>query len=171
MFKRGKHAAEEELPVEEVADVEVIEEPVEALPEEEGDYRGREEQLDSALSALGDRAHDLESDTDVVVGEPSQVTITNEALKRLSDAVGEELMPVPESTATSPSYYQYPGGIQMRDITRWHTGNGAQAIQYIGRATRFDLVTKSHSEEGRIEDIDKAINFLEDEKKRLKGEF
>lgn len=141
MFKRGKHAAEEELPVEEVADVEVVEAPVEAV--EEGQLTeeeiSRQEELDKILREF--------------IGS------------------GEDLMPVPESTVTSPSYYQYPGGIQMRDITRWHTGNGAQAIQYIGRATRFDLVTKSHSEEGRIEDIDKAINFLEDEKKRLKGEF
>lgn len=83
----------------------------------------------------------------------------------------DELMEVPVSTATSPSYYEYPGGVQMRDITRWHTSNGGQAMQYVGRATRFDLKSKYQSEEGRIEDLDKAINFLEDEKKRLKGEF
>lgn len=198
MFKRGKHAAEEELPVNEVADIE----PVEAgqLSDEEIRYQ---QELDSYVLKASQEPWDHEAEQRLVDQlnehntyngrsgdyrrdftlddfkddsfDPASVTSKyvgdGETWSATVAADVDELMEVPVSTATSPSYYEYPGGVQMRDITRWHTSNGGQAIQYVGRATRFDLKSKYQSEEGRIEDIDKAINFLEDEKKRLKGEF
>lgn len=65
--------------------------------------------------------------------------------------------------AINPSYYKFPGGVQAIDITRHLNGNGAQASEYIIRSTRTDGVIKGDP----IENLDKAIWFCEDEKKRI----
>jgi len=62
-----------------------------------------------------------------------------------------------------PNYYILPNGAETVDITQWLTGAGAQAVQYVVRATRIDGVVKGKP----VEDIDKAIFWLNVERKRL----
>ncbi|MBF6085167.1 hypothetical protein IU485_27725 [Nocardia cyriacigeorgica] len=72
------------------------------------------------------------------------------------------------SNALSPNHYQFPGGVQLRQISAHLTSFGGQAVQYVGRATRLDEQANKHPTiEGRIEDLNKAINFLRWEIERL----
>ncbi|AST15208.1 hypothetical protein SEA_APPLECLOUD_42 [Rhodococcus phage AppleCloud] len=62
--------------------------------------------------------------------------------------------------AINPDVYQgFSNGAQMIDITENLNGNGAQAVQYIGRSTRLDGVVKGDP----IEDLTKAKWFVERE--------
>lgn len=72
----------------------------------------------------------------------------------------------PESdSVNSPNYYVLPNGREVIEFSQWLNGNGAQAVQYIARSTRIDGVVKDNP----IEDIKKAILFLEAELKRLES--
>lgn len=62
-----------------------------------------------------------------------------------------------------PNYYLMPTGAETIDISQWLTSAGGQAVQYIVRATRTDGVVK----ENPIEDVDKAIFWMNVERKRL----
>ncbi|AOT23613.1 hypothetical protein SEA_BOBBYDAZZLER_45 [Rhodococcus phage BobbyDazzler] len=65
--------------------------------------------------------------------------------------------------AINPDVYQgFSNGAQMIDITENLNGNGAQAVQYIGRSTRLDGVVKGDP----IEDLTKAKWFVERELQR-----
>lgn len=82
----------------------------------------------------------------------------------------EEVEPVRDAEATgsavkSPSYYVLPNGHEVIEFSQWLNGNGAQAVQYIARATRIDGVIKDDP----IQDIEKAILFLKAEKNRLES--
>ena len=66
----------------------------------------------------------------------------------------------------NPNYYQFPSGAETIDITQFLTGNGAQATQYIVRSTRFDRELKGNP----VEDLTKAIWFIEREISRLEDE-
>lgn len=62
-----------------------------------------------------------------------------------------------------PNYYVMPDGAEVVHITKWLNSSGGQAVQYIVRSTRIDGVVK----ENPIEDIDKAIFWLNVERERL----
>lgn len=64
-----------------------------------------------------------------------------------------------------PNYYMLPNGAETIHITQWLSGAGAQAVQYIVRSTRIDGVVKGKP----VEDINKAIFWLNVERKRLEG--
>lgn len=74
--------------------------------------------------------------------------------------------------ALSPNHYQFPGGHELRHITAHLTSFGGQAVQYVGRATRLDERANKHAHlEGRIEDLNKAINFIQWEIERIQALF
>lgn len=75
-----------------------------------------------------------------------------------------------EDDPVSPSHYVLPGGEQVSWISRYLTSNGGQSVQYIARSTRVDGNNKSQDVQGRIEDLRKAVWFIEDEIFRLEEE-
>lgn len=71
--------------------------------------------------------------------------------------------------AINPKHYQFSNGTQLIDITENLNGNGAQAVQYITRATRLDGRNKADTVDGLVEDLKKARWFVDREIGRLKG--
>lgn len=65
-----------------------------------------------------------------------------------------------------PKHYQFPSGVEVRQISGYLTGFGAQALQYVARATRMDDGNKGD----RIEDLRKSIKFIEWEIERLEAQ-
>lgn len=82
------------------------------------------------------------------------------------NAIGRLSKPISGDTATSPGYYKFPSGAEVRQISSYLTGNGAQALQYIARSTRLDGINKGD----RIENLEKALLFTQWEIDRLKAE-
>lgn len=68
-------------------------------------------------------------------------------------------------SAIDPGYYQFPGGHEVRHISAHLTSFGGQAVQYIARSTRLDGKNKGDT----IENIDKAIKFLQWERDRIEA--
>ncbi|SUE29573.1 Protein of unknwon function (DUF3310) [Nocardia farcinica] len=71
--------------------------------------------------------------------------------------------------AINPQHYQFSNGTQLIDITENLNGNGAQAVQYITRATRLDGRNKADTVDGLVEDLKKARWFVDREIGRLNG--
>lgn len=70
----------------------------------------------------------------------------------------------------APPYYTGLGGnLQVQDIAGHLTGNAAQVVQYVVRASRLDGRNKAKDLAGRIEDLKKARIFLDFEVARLEG--
>ena len=69
------------------------------------------------------------------------------------------------SEMVPPDYYRFPSGVQVVDISEWLTGNGAQVVQYVARATRVDGVVKG----APVEDLRKAAVLLGREIERLEA--
>ncbi|KAA0916447.1 DUF3310 domain-containing protein [Dietzia sp. ANT_WB102] len=65
-----------------------------------------------------------------------------------------------------PDYYRFPSGVEVIDISEWLTGNGAQVVQYVARATRTDGVVKGDP----LGDLRKASLLLYREIVRLERE-
>ena len=63
-------------------------------------------------------------------------------------------------------YYRFPGDVEVRQISAHLTGFGAQAAQYVIRATRLDGNNKGD----RVGDLEKAIDFIRWEIERIQGE-
>ena len=63
-----------------------------------------------------------------------------------------------------PNYYLMPNYVEVKEIARYLTSNGGQAVQYIARATRTDGIIKGNP----ISDLEKARDMIEDEINRLK---
>lgn len=63
------------------------------------------------------------------------------------------------------SYYDFPGGVEVRQISAHLTGFGAQALQYVARATRLDGKNKGDV----VSDLTKAIDFIRWEIERIEG--
>ena len=63
-----------------------------------------------------------------------------------------------------PNYYLMPNCIEVKEIARYLTSNGGQAVQYIARATRTDGKIKGEP----IRDLEKARDMIDDEIARLK---
>ena len=61
-------------------------------------------------------------------------------------------------------YTSHPSGIETIEITRWMNFNLGNSIKYIMRSGK-------KSEDTAIQDLEKAIWYLNDEIKRLKGEY
>jgi hypothetical protein len=59
-------------------------------------------------------------------------------------------------------YYKF-GDVQVLDISRHLTSNAGQALQYIARSSRLDGNNKGDT----AGDLQKAIDFLRDELKRI----
>ncbi|WMI33940.1 hypothetical protein SEA_ERENYEAGER_69 [Microbacterium phage Erenyeager] len=67
--------------------------------------------------------------------------------------------------AIDPSYYEFPGGHEVRHISAHLTGFGSQALQYVARSTRLDGKNKGDT----VENLQKAVRFLEWEIERIKA--
>lgn len=66
-------------------------------------------------------------------------------------------------TDVNPSHYDFPGGVQVKDISAHLTSFGGQALQYIARSTRLDGMNKGE----QVTDLRKAIKLLEWEISRM----
>lgn len=77
-----------------------------------------------------------------------------------------ELVEAPAEDPISPSYYQFPNGVQVRDISKYLTSFGGQALQYVARSARLDGNNKGD----RIENLRKAIEFIQWEIERIEEE-
>lgn len=64
-----------------------------------------------------------------------------------------------------PTYYDFPGGVQVRDISAHLTSFGGQALQYVARATRLDGNNKGEA----VKDLRKALDFIGWEIERLEA--
>lgn len=70
-----------------------------------------------------------------------------------------------EDPVNHPKHYtSHPSGIETIEITRWMNFNLGNSIKYILRSGK-------KSEDTAIQDLEKAIWYLNDEIKRLKGEY
>lgn len=65
----------------------------------------------------------------------------------------------------TPSYYDFPNGVQVRDISAHLTSFGGQALQYVARATRLDGNNKGEA----VKDLQKALDFIQWEIDRLEA--
>lgn len=65
----------------------------------------------------------------------------------------------------TPDYYKFPSGSEVIDISEYLTGNGAQVVQYVARATRIDGVVKGSP----VEDLRKAALLIQREIARIKA--
>lgn len=74
---------------------------------------------------------------------------------------------IPEATGNpvSPNHYQFPGGIEVRQISAHLTSFGGQTLQYVARATRLDGKNKGNV----VEDLEKAKTLIDWEITRVKG--
>lgn len=67
-----------------------------------------------------------------------------------------------------PAYYLMPDGkTQVKDIAQHLTGNAAQAVQYIARASRLDGHNKNADRAGRLQDLKKAADMIVAEVQRV----
>lgn len=76
-----------------------------------------------------------------------------------------EEAPETENNQLSPNVYQFPNGVEVKDISAHLTSFGGQAVQYIARATRLDGVVKGLP----IQDLYKAIELLKWEAERMEA--
>lgn len=88
-------------------------------------------------------------------GEDDQVRFSEDELISLSE----------RRDATDPNHYKF-GDVEVRQISGYLTGFGAQALQYVARATRMDGQNKGDA----VEDLRKAVRFIEWEIERLEAE-
>lgn len=76
-----------------------------------------------------------------------------------------EEAPETENNQLSPNVYQFPNGVEVKDISAHLSSFGGQAVQYIARATRLDGVVKGLP----IQDLYKAIELLKWEAERMEA--
>lgn len=72
--------------------------------------------------------------------------------------------------AINPSHYKagWSDDAELISVTENLTGNGAQAVQYVARSTRLDkTLNKNATIDGQVEDLKKAIWFIQREIRRL----
>lgn len=77
----------------------------------------------------------------------------------------EEADEIEVATDVNPSHYDFPGGVQVKDISAHLTSFGGQALQYIARSTRLDGMNKGD----QVTDLQKAIKLIEWEIERVQG--
>lgn len=93
----------------------------------------------------------------------ARVDVGDTASSQLEKAFAEF---VETNTKTRSGYYDFPGGVEVRQISAHLTGFGAQALQYVARATRLDGKNKGDV----VSDLTKAIDFIRWEIERLQGD-
>ena len=103
------------------------------------------------------------------------VTLSREVVLSLDGATPEQIEAFenhpywgkqePVADAISPSVYQFPSGVEVRDISAHLSSFGGQAVQYVCRSTRLDGVVKGLP----VQDLKKAIQLLEWEIERLEA--
>lgn len=103
-------------------------------------------------------------ETDLLKGSDESVPEPNEKLKDAAERL-EQLGSIYNHDPVDPKHYQFPSGVEVRQISGYLTGFGAQALQYVARATRMDDGNKGD----RIEDLRKSIKFIEWEIERLEA--
>lgn len=69
-----------------------------------------------------------------------------------------------EGSIGKRSYYSFPNGVEAEDICRYLSFNLGNVVRYACRAGRMDGYKK-------IEDLEKARDYLDDEIERLREEF
>lgn len=72
--------------------------------------------------------------------------------------------------APSTSYYEFPGGVEVRQISAHLMSFPSQILQYASRSGRVDGNCKSEDVADKIRDFEKIIDFARWEIERLKGE-
>lgn len=86
-------------------------------------------------------------------------------LKEETKPSKEETKPSKEDVVNHPKHYtSHPSGIETIEITRWMNFNLGNSIKYILRSGK-------KSEDTAIQDLEKAVWYITDEIKRLKGEY
>lgn len=69
-----------------------------------------------------------------------------------------------------PDYYDFPSGVEPKDISAYLTWNAGNAIAYIARSTRVDGNYKDDDPNIRVQDLQKAIAHLKDEVDLIQNE-
>ena len=90
----------------------------------------------------------------------------DDSIVRSLDQVAElglRRVDAPAPPTAPPDYYQFPGGVQVIDISRHLTSNAGQAVQYLARSSRIDGVNKDDP----VRDLMKARDMIDDELARL----
>ena len=72
--------------------------------------------------------------------------------------------PLGQGSVAKRSCYSFPNGMKAEDICRYLSFNLGNVVKYVCRVERMDGYKK-------IEDLEKARNYLDDEIERLKEEF
>jgi len=90
-------------------------------------------------------------------------TVGDKAIGQLKGSLEEF---IEANTRKGGSYYDFPGGVEVRQISAHLTGFGAQALQYVARSTRLDGKNKGDV----VSDLRKAIDFITWEIERLQGD-
>ena len=68
-----------------------------------------------------------------------------------------------EKDPTNPAHYQFPGGIQVIDLTRNLPFTLGNVVKYVCRAGRKDSTTE-------LEDLEKALWYLKDRIEQVKAQ-
>lgn len=77
---------------------------------------------------------------------------------------------VSEGNEPNVPYYQFPGGIEVRQISAHLMSFPSQIMQYASRSGRVDGNCKSEDVADKIRDFEKIIDFAKWEIERLEGE-
>lgn len=83
--------------------------------------------------------------------------------QEVSTLLGKTIDGLEAEKVNHPAHYQHPSGIEAIEIVRHENFNRGNAIKYILRAGR-------KPGESELDDLKKAIWYLEDEVKRIKKE-
>lgn len=101
----------------------------------------------------------------------TKFTVSKEDMKFIMDKLceikqsKEETKPLKDDPVNHPKHYtSHPSGIETIEITRWMNFNLGNSIKYILRSGK-------KSEDTAIQDLEKAVWYINDEIKRLKGEY
>jgi hypothetical protein len=97
-------------------------------------------------------------DGDVLLCDGSHVVLNDQHVELKADKVKRE------GTIGKRSYYAFPNGVEAEDICRYLSFNLGNVVKYSCRAGRKDATKK-------IEDLEKAKDYLENEIKRVKEEL
>lgn len=98
------------------------------------------------------------------LGTPEDYIEIREGLERLA-GIGERLKARESERIVDrllsdfepdTSYYEFPGGVEVRQISAHLTSFGGQALQYISRSCRLDGNNKGE----RVRDLEKARDLI-----------
>lgn len=92
--------------------------------------------------------------------EVMSVSTVNEFLDSVSRAIDPREKP-------DTSYYEFPGGVEIRQISAHLSSFAGQIVQYASRSGRIDGKCKSEELSDRIRDFEKVRDFAQWEIDRL----